>query len=286
MLVALASCSKDDSVYDIKCDDNEIVYQTKYGYPIEIESEMWDDAFGSHLVENISKDGYCRLIFDNDITFIPASAFSGIDVITFIKLPNSVVSIMNSAFRNCIALQRVVLGENISSIEQSAFYNCSSLKSITIPKNITSIRSAAFDGCNSLSSVNISDLSAWCKISFGSNSANPLNNGAKLYINGSELTKITIPSDITEIKGYAFCGCSSLKSVTIHKNVTSIGRYAFYDCSSLASVYCKPTTPPTGGSCMFDGNASDRRIYVSIDSFNAYKVADVWCNYNIVRHKF
>ena len=130
----------------------------------------------------------------------------------------------------------IVFDAPITSIGARAFQNCTSLASITIHDGITSVGEWAFSGCTSLTRVDISDLFAWCNISFASIGSNPLYNGAKFYLNGSELTDITIPSDITEIKKHAFHGCTSLKSVTIPDSVTSIGGSAFENCTSLTSV--------------------------------------------------
>ena len=124
----------------------------------------------------------------------------------------------------------------VTSIGDTAFQDCTSLTSVTIPDSVISIGGSAFESCTSLTRVDIIDLSAWCKIGFGSASANPLRNGAKFYLNGSELTDITIPSDITEIKAYAFLGCTSLTSITIPDSVTSIGDNAFLYCSSLPII--------------------------------------------------
>ncbi|MBQ1213430.1 MAG: leucine-rich repeat domain-containing protein, partial [Tidjanibacter sp.] len=93
------------------------------------------------------------------------------------------------------------------------------------------------------------------------------------------LTSVTIGNGVTEIGGSAFWGCTSLTSVTIPDSVTSIGNNAFENCTSLKSVYCKPTTPPTGGSNMFYNNASGRKIYVPTASVDAYKAASYWKNY-------
>ena len=84
---------------------------------------------------------------------------------------------------------------------------------------------------------------------------NPLNYGAKLYINGVEQTNITIPSDITEIKHGTFSGCTSLTSVTIPNSVTEIGDYAFYDCTSLKSVTIGNGVTSIR-ECAFDGCTS------------------------------
>ena len=42
---------------------------------------------------------------------------------------------------------------------------------------------------------------------------------------------IAIPDGVTEIKSYAFCGCSSLSTLSITNGVTSNKRAAFYGTS-------------------------------------------------------
>ncbi|MBR0394709.1 MAG: leucine-rich repeat protein, partial [Alistipes sp.] len=95
-------------------------------------------------------------------------------------------------------------------------------------------------------------------------------------------------SKVTSIGNSAFWDCELLKSITIPDSVTSIGSSAFLKCSSLTSIYCKPTTPPSGRSYMFDSNASGRKIYVPTASVNAYKSAQFWSDYasDIVGHDF
>ena len=100
--------------------------------------------------------------------------------------------------------------------------------------------------------------------------------GGDAFAYCESLTSVTIPDSVTTIGDYAFENCNSLTSVTIPDSVTSIGEFAFYDCESLTSVYCKATTPPVGGSYMFGGNASDRKIYVPMESVEAYKTAEGW----------
>ena len=139
----------------------------------------------------------------------------------------------------------------VTTIGHNAFFGHYSLTSVTIPDSVTTIGDSAFYGCSSLTSVNI-------------------------------------PDSVTTIGNSAFYDCNKLTSVTIPDSVTTIGYYAFRFCSSLTSVYCKPTTPPAGDSCMFYNNASGRKIYVPMESVEAYKSAGYWSEYksSIVGYNF
>ena len=111
----------------------------------------------------------------------------------------------------------------------------------------------------------------------------------KAFYNKVTLVSITIPHSVTSIGNEAFYGCENLKSVTIPNSVTSIGEYTFAYCGNLTSVYCKPTTPPAGGSeDMFNYYVSGLKIYVPRNSVDAYKSASFWSDYasDIVGYDF
>lgn len=92
----------------------------------------------------------------------------------------------------------------------------------------------------------------------------------------SEITKITVPDSVTEIRSYAFSGCtqltdirlpehitkletglfngcSSLKTIPM-KNITEIGQDAFKNCSSLTEIDLSQVTEIQSGA--FDGCTS------------------------------
>lgn len=130
-------------------------------------------------------------------------------------------------FYECANLQNITLPDNVTSIGRYAFQYCNALASVVIGEGITSIGYDAFENCYALMNIYITDLSGWCKINI---SSNPLNYGAKLYLDNNLVTELTISDDITEIKNNAFMGCGSLIKVTIPDHVTSIGSGAFEAC--------------------------------------------------------
>ena len=162
----------------------------------------------------------------------------------------------NKAFYNCSNLTSVHITDiadwcNISfsnSVSNPLFYannlylNGTLVTDLVIPDSVTSIGNHAFSGCDSLRSVHITDLIAWCNISFSSIDSNPLYYANNLYLSGTLVTDLVIPDGVTSIGSYAFYNCDSLTSITIPDSVTSIGSYAFYYCDSLTSIIFERTS--------------------------------------------
>ena len=222
--------------------------------------------------------GLTSVTIPNSVTSIDIYAFQGCSGLTSVTIPNSVTSIGERAFGKCSGLTSIVveggnsvydsrdncnaiietqsnkltvgckntiIPNSVTSIGAYAFFGCSGLTSVTIPNSVTSIGDNAFHSCSGLTAVHISDLEAWCNISFvGSNSnpsivgsiSNPLYYAHHLYLNGEEITDLVIPNSVTSIGDYAFWDCRGLTSVAIPNSVTSIGNYAFGDCTGLTSV--------------------------------------------------
>ena len=213
-----------------------------------IGDHAFDGCSGLPIENNIRyADTYLIKVIDKTLPtytikagtrFIGSGAFDGCTGLTSIDIPNSVTSIGSLAFSGCSGLTSIEIPNSVTCIGGGAFQNCTSLTSITIPNSVTKIGASAFTKCTGLTAVYISDITAWCEISFkptASIDSNPLSYAHNLYLNGELITDLQIPNSVTMIKNHTFCG-GNFTSVTIPNSVTSIGDHAFQGCNGLTSV--------------------------------------------------
>jgi hypothetical protein len=88
---------------------------------------------------------------------------------------------------------------------------------------------------------------------------------------------IEIPDKVTTIGEDAFAYCSKLSTVVIGTAVKTVSKGAFYD-SKVKDVYCKPLTPPSVSSYLFNSNPT---IHVYANALSKYQ-ASSWANYGTI----
>jgi hypothetical protein len=138
--------------------------------------------------------GLTSVTIPESVTSIGNSAFSGCTGLTSVTIPYNVTNIGNSAFYGCSGLTSVAIPNSVTSINSYAFNGCTGLTSVMMGNSVTSIGKSAFYGCSSLNKVIVSDIAAWCNITFEDNYSNPLYYTHHLYSDEStEITNIVVP---------------------------------------------------------------------------------------------
>ena len=155
------------------------------------------------------------------------------------------------------------------------------LTSLTIPESLTSIKAGAFENYDrkaKIGEIRITDLTAFCNIKL----SDPFPSGFRLYLNGEEVTMLTIPEGISSVGedtwdyNSPFSGCISLTSAEIPNSVTSLGYGAFWNCTNLTSVSI-PATLTSIGYGAFDGctNVTSFTSYVEQPS----DIQELFCDF-------
>lgn len=169
---------------------------------------------------------------------------------------------------------------SVTSINDAAFAYWPqdfSTQSVTIPRSITSIGYGAFEERSGLNAVYITDLEAWCNISFHGSDSNPLEHAHHLFLNGQEITDLRIPNSVSSIASYAFWGGKGFTSMTIPNTVTSIGDMAFYNCSGLITIVSEIEIPFAIGDSTFPYNSAElivpkgtKALYQATEGWNKF----------------
>lgn len=168
----------------------------------------------------------------NSLKSIESDAFDGCASLQSIDLPES-LNYLGPAFASC-GLKTVTIPNGITELLPLTFANCPYLESVTIPNTMKTI-GYAFEGCSSFSIVNVLDIATWCGMTFMGD-FRPTRDGMHLYLNGTEVFDLVIPSSVEVINQEVFSEFNWIKTVDISDFVTTIGEQAFYNCTGLESV--------------------------------------------------
>lgn len=245
----------------------------------------------------------CKQLIEKDYTSTSYPAINWLKGANFSKLiiGDAITSIGDYVFYELNkekTLTDLVLGDNLSVLGRNAL---PSTTNIHIGNCI--VKDCDSSGFGKYTNVYISNLSTYCQFDCGWGYSNEglFHSSSILYVNGEEISELTIPQGVTILGTCLFNGCRSLKKVIIPEGVTDLGSYTFGNCTnleyvdigstvesmwdrtftgctSLKEVYCRPVTPPSTEYGNLFPTSVDFKLYVPMESVETYKTYSYWKN--------
>ena len=155
--------------------ENEVNYY--YGEQTKVIIPSYYDGF---KITKIAKETFIKskvtdVVIPDTVVLIDESAFAESYYLETVEIKGKVETIGKNAFKECYSLKNINLNEGLKLIDEYAFYACINLTNVNLPTSLEQIEMFAFSMTN--------------------------------------INKITFPSAIQKIGGYAFHGCNNLEEV-------------------------------------------------------------------------
>ena len=192
--------------------------------------EMWSDTDDTAMYYNKwfnnKKSDIYKIVIKKGVTSIGRRAFSYLENLQSVSIPNTVTSIETYAFLKTTALRKVKIPASVTKIGVQSFYE-SGIEKCTFSKGLNEIDDFAFGHCSKLVSVSIPE------------GVRSVGTGA---FTESGLTKVKIGNEVGIVKKDAFPAVNATiisTSVTIGENAFAPGSVFTAYKGSSADEYAK-----------------------------------------------
>lgn len=217
-----------------------------------------------------------------EITRIGTEAFKGNTGITYVMLPNTVVSLEKGAFQDCSALKGISIPSRLQSVGELSMAGCTALTQVALPNSVQNIGNSAFKGDSRLFMVHMrsADFSKLTVVGdnafegcfalemFCSDETYNLPDsietiGAGAFKDCARIKAVEMGDKLAELASGAYQGCTGITKVTISADLAKIPSKAFSGCTGLTEI----EFPSTGsGDLTIAGEAFENcRKLTSVD---------------------
>lgn len=216
------------SCFKVTREDIENSVSDQYG---NLYSKDWSRLLrGAYLSFN-EIDKRCRIICDSAFSWSQdewtiREQMEMKRTIHSIILPPRLNYIGSCAFYGCISITELVLPASLYYIGDRAFHHCKSLVSITIP-NLCKVGKDVFNSCPSLRQIESKDSTSDYRCL--------IDHGKLLAFAPNGIEDYSFPDNIEDI-GTTLWGCSNLKRIVLPKQLTQLTRQSFVGCEGLREV--------------------------------------------------
>ncbi len=155
----------------------------------------------------------------DETTEINDYAFYSADNLTDVTLPSNLFKMGAFVFANCPVLTNIKMGVNVLEIGDYAFYK-STLRTINLSPTITSIGKGAF---------------AFTEVSKISIPSNVETIQTATFYSCENLGEVSFGNGTKYINDYAFAN-TNLSSATLSNSILELGNYAFAECANLKTI--------------------------------------------------
>ena len=170
------------------------------------------------------------------VTAIPKETFIGCSGFTSLTMPSGITTIGESAFSGCTGFaNEFKLPTSLKTIGKAAFYECSKLTgNLVMPDTVTSVGASAFEDMTGLDGYLYISKNA---TTFGDNAFKNCSGLSNQKDSSGKDIIIEVAEGTKKLSQDMFCGCKKLTKILLPTTISEINSGAFADTNTALDVY-------------------------------------------------